>query len=62
MGPRSHSLLLLLRTGQTEDAAQLHANWTAAWNAFGYIPELFDISMAKRHPMEKGYPLRVRGA
>eukprot|EP00951_Prasinocladus_malaysianus_P005245 scaffold37258_cov47-Prasinocladus_malaysianus.AAC.2 len=44
--------------GQVADAERLHANLTAAWHRFGWLPELFDLGIANRHPMEKGYPLR----
>ncbi|KAK9830164.1 hypothetical protein WJX72_010087 [[Myrmecia] bisecta] len=44
--------------GQVADGAALHSNWTAVWNTFGGLPELFDVSGTQRHPLQKGYPLR----
>ncbi|CAL8470523.1 g10065 [Coccomyxa elongata] len=44
--------------GQLDDAALLHGNWTAAWKAFGWLPELFDAGLTQRHPLQRGYPLR----
>eukprot|EP00873_Tetraselmis_striata_P000992 jgi/Tetstr1/421256/TSEL_012260.t1 len=44
--------------GQMKDATSLHDNLTNAWLKFGWLPELFDVSLSSRHPIEKGYPLR----
>ncbi|KAL4439416.1 hypothetical protein ABPG77_008745 [Micractinium sp. CCAP 211/92] len=44
--------------GQVEEGAALHANWTSAWHRFGWLPEMFDVSLENRHPTESGYPLR----
>lgn len=41
------------RAGQTEDASALHGNWTAAWDAFGWLPELFDAGVTQRHPLQR---------
>ena len=48
--------VLAARAGQTEDAAALHGNWTAAWSAFGWLPELFDASVTQRHPLQTVSP------
>jgi hypothetical protein len=42
-----------LHAGQTEDAALLHGNWTAAWKTFGWLPELFDAGVTQRHPLQR---------
>ena len=39
--------------GQTEPARVQHGSWMDAWRRFGWLPELFDISIAARHPLEK---------
>lgn len=50
----------LLRTsmqalaGQVEEGVALHKNWSAAWKRFGWLPEMFDLSMDNRHPTETG--------
>ncbi|GFR52408.1 hypothetical protein Agub_g14979, partial [Astrephomene gubernaculifera] len=44
--------------GQERDAVQLHANFTAAWRAFGWLPELFGVDLGKVHPEDPGYNLR----
>lgn len=49
--------LFWLQAGQTEDAAALHGNWTAAWSAFGWLPELFDASVTQRHPLQTVSPV-----
>lgn len=33
--------------GQERDAVELHANFTAAWRAFGWLPELFGLDLAQ---------------
>jgi hypothetical protein len=40
--------------GQVEEGAALHANWAAAWNRFGWLPEMFDAGLEHRHPTETG--------
>lgn len=40
--------------GQVEEGAALHANWTAAWRRFGWLPEMFDVGLEHRHPTESG--------
>eukprot|EP00884_Botryococcus_braunii_P011977 jgi/Botrbrau1/20780/Bobra.0156s0011.2 len=44
--------------GQVGDAKALHGNWTLAWTRFAGLPELFDVSITQRHPIQRGYPLR----
>uniref|UniRef100_A0A061R9P2 alpha-1,2-Mannosidase n=2 Tax=Tetraselmis sp. GSL018 TaxID=582737 RepID=A0A061R9P2_9CHLO len=44
--------------GEVSSAEKLHGNLTAAWRRFGWLPELFDLGLTRRHPVEKGYPLR----
>ena len=51
--------MLCLIAGQTEPAAVQHGSWMAAWRRFGWLPELFDISIATRHPMEKVGQIRA---
>ena len=40
--------------GQVEEGVALHKNWSAAWKRFGWLPEMFDLSMDNRHPTETG--------
>ncbi|KAL4855837.1 Alpha-mannosidase I [Chlorella vulgaris] len=49
---------LQVLAGQVEEGAALHANWTAAWARFGWLPEMFDVGLDHAHPRENGYPLR----
>ncbi|GIL75349.1 hypothetical protein Vretimale_8025 [Volvox reticuliferus] len=44
--------------GQERDAIELHANFTAAWRTFGWLPEMFGIDLSKVHPEDPGYNLR----
>ncbi|WIA37908.1 hypothetical protein OEZ86_001285 [Tetradesmus obliquus] len=44
--------------GQHEAAARLHANFTAAWATWGWLPELFGADLGAVHPEEPGYNLR----
>ncbi|KXZ51047.1 hypothetical protein GPECTOR_14g34 [Gonium pectorale] len=44
--------------GQERDAEELHANFTAAWRTFGWLPEVFGIDLSKVHPEDPGYNLR----
>lgn len=53
---------LCLIAGQTEPAAVQHGSWMAAWRRFGWLPELFDISIATRHPLEKVGLAKIRAA
>ncbi len=45
--------LFAVMAGQLDDAALLHGNWTAAWKAFGWLPELFDAGLTQRHPLQR---------
>lgn len=40
--------------GQVEEGAALHTNWTAAWHRFGWLPEMFEMSLDHRHPTLTG--------
>lgn len=40
--------------GQVSEGMAMHANWTTAWNRFGWLPEMFDINLGSRHPTETG--------
>ncbi|GAX82662.1 hypothetical protein CEUSTIGMA_g10088.t1 [Chlamydomonas eustigma] len=46
--------------GQEQEAVELHANYTAAWRTFGWMPEVFhlDLTLNKVHPNDPGYNLR----
>ncbi|KAG2422537.1 hypothetical protein HYH02_015424 [Chlamydomonas schloesseri] len=44
--------------GQEREAVELHANFTAAWRTFGWLPEVFGIDLSKVHPEDPGYNLR----
>ncbi len=33
--------------GQTQDAVDLHANFTAAWQTFGWLPESFTLDLER---------------
>ncbi len=37
--------------GQEEEAAALHANYTAAWRTFGWMPEAFHLDLTKVRPL-----------
>ena len=39
--------------GDTEFAGAQHGSWMRAWRHFGWLPELFDIAISARHPLEK---------
>jgi hypothetical protein len=45
---------LQVLAGQVEEGAALHANWTAAWARFGWLPEMFDVGLDHAHPRENG--------
>ena len=45
-------------TGQLDEARELHANYTAAWRAFGWIPEMFSLDLRGISPHDPGYNLR----
>ena len=45
---------LLRPAGQVEEGLALHANWTAAWHKFGWLPEMFDLNIEHRHPTQSG--------
>lgn len=45
--------------GQVEEGMALHKNWSAAWNRFGWLPEMFDLGMDNRHPTETGAGLEL---
>ena len=51
-----HAPILSLQAlaGQVEEGVALHKNWSAAWNRFGWLPEMFDLGMDNRHPTETG--------
>ena len=37
----------LLDLGQEREAVELHANYTAAWRTFGWMPEVFHLDLSK---------------
>lgn len=39
--------------GDTQFAGVQHGSWMQAWRRFGWLPELFDIAISTRHPLEK---------
>eukprot|EP00955_Chlamydomonas_euryale_P109193 365911-Chlamydomonas_euryale.AAC.4 len=41
-------------TGQEDDAVQLHANFTAAWRAFGWMPEMFGVDLSRTDARDPG--------
>jgi len=41
--------------GQTEDAKNLHSNFTSIWRTFGSLPEVFLADGSGRHEMLSGY-------
>lgn len=45
--------LCCVPAGDTQFAGVQHGSWMQAWRRFGWLPELFDISIATRHPLEK---------
>lgn len=47
-------LLPQVLAGQVGEAADLHQNWTAAWHRFGWLPEMFEMSLDHRHPTQSG--------
>lgn len=47
------SLVMAISVGQTESADRQLRSWMEAWNTFGWLPELFDVGVSVRHPMEK---------
>ena len=44
--------------GQSDDAAALHANFTSAWETWGWLPEVFGVDLGAVHPEDPGYNLR----
>ena len=46
MNPRLN-LGSLSDVGQEREAVELHANYTAAWRAFGWMPEVFHLDLSK---------------
>lgn len=44
--------------GQDQDAVELHANFTAVWQAYGWLPEAYSIDTARINPEDPGYNLR----
>ncbi|GBF88425.1 hypothetical protein Rsub_01137 [Raphidocelis subcapitata] len=48
--------------GQEQDARALHSNYTAAWRAFGWLPELFAFDLSGFSPSDGGYNLRPEHA
>jgi len=44
--------------GQEGDARDLHSNYTAAWRAFGWLPELFGFDLGGISSADGGYNLR----
>ena len=40
------------------EAAGLLSNWTTAWRRFGWLPEMFEMSLDHRHPTLTGAGLR----
>ncbi|MEW5301076.1 MAG: hypothetical protein WDW36_003957 [Sanguina aurantia] len=44
--------------GQNQEAVDLHANFTATWQRFGWLPESFGIDASNLHPEEAGHNLR----
>jgi hypothetical protein len=51
--PSAESYVWLRRAGDTGFAGAQHASWMRAWRHFGWLPELFDIAISTRHPLEK---------
>jgi hypothetical protein len=37
---------------------ELHANFTAVWQAYGWLPEAYSIDTARINPEDPGYNLR----
>jgi hypothetical protein len=50
-------LMFLMCAGDTRFAGVQHGSWMRAWRQFGWLPELFDIAVSTRHPLEK---VRIR--
>lgn len=50
---KASMLRAALRTGDTQFAGVQHGSWMQAWRQFGWLPELFDIGITTRHPLEK---------
>ncbi|KAI8469988.1 MAG: glycoside hydrolase [Monoraphidium minutum] len=48
--------------GQGDDARDLHANFTAAWSAYGWLPEMFGFDLAGVNAADGGYNLRPEHA
>jgi hypothetical protein len=60
--PPSRRALLLWLPGQEADGRNLHANFTAAWHTFGWLPELFGFDLRGVSAADSGYNLvRARG-
>ena len=49
---------LQVMAGQLEAARSLHSNFASAWEAFGWLPEMFDLNLAAPHPSLVYYVLR----
>ena len=52
-------LVLQVLAGQVPEAAGLLANWSAAWHHFGWLPEMFEMSLDHRPPTQSGWLLKL---
>ena len=44
--------------GQRQEAVDLHSNFTAVWQSYGWLPEAYSIDTSRINPDDPGYNLR----